>query len=275
MIRKKVKKFLIRLFGDGSGERLIDILGDIDTFLRCWFSPAYWRSLNNLRALKNKHRGERCFIIGNGPSLNKMDLSCLKDEFTFGLNRIYLLFDKLGFGTTYMVTVNPYVAEQCADEIKALNCTKFISMKAKRFFSTTFGTIFIRSRSGPKFCCDLSTEGVWEGGTVTYVAMQIAYYMGFSEVILIGVDHNFKTMGEPGQLITSNGDDPNHFDPNYFGKGFKWQLPNLVRSEVAYRMAKDVYLKAGRQILDATVGGKLNIFPKINYEDIINAKRAR
>ncbi len=41
--------------------------------------------------MHNIHHGQRCFIIGNGPSLQRTDLTKLKDEFTFGMNRIYLV----------------------------------------------------------------------------------------------------------------------------------------------------------------------------------------
>ena len=58
--------------------------------------------------------------------------------------------------------------------------------------------------------------------------------MGFEEVILIGVDHNFETKGKAKQTVISGGDDPNHFSPEYFGKGFRWQLPDLDTSEEAY-----------------------------------------
>ena len=60
---------------------------------------------------------DRCFILGNGPSLKKTNLALLENEYTFGLNRIYLLFDQLGFSTTYYVAVNHLVIEQCANEI--------------------------------------------------------------------------------------------------------------------------------------------------------------
>jgi hypothetical protein len=89
--------------------------------------------------------------------------------------------------------------------------------------------------------------------------------MGFEQVILIGVDHNFVTKGDANKTVTSQGDDPNHFAPNYFGKGFKWQLPDLETSERAYRMARAAYEDDAREVLDATVGGKLTVFPKVNY----------
>jgi hypothetical protein len=89
--------------------------------------------------------------------------------------------------------------------------------------------------------------------------------MGFSTVILVGVDHSFATKGTPNTTVQSEGDDPNHFSAAYFGKGFRWQLPDLETSELAYRMAREAYKSDGRQVLDATIGGKLQVFPKVAY----------
>jgi len=109
---------------------------------------------------------------------------------------------------------------------------------------------------------------VWEGATVTNVTLQLAFHMGFQQVILIGVDHNYTALGKPNSTVVSQGDDPNHFSPSYFGKGFRWQLPDLDTSEVGYVMARDAYRKAGREVLDATIGGKLTIFPKVEYASL-------
>ena len=92
--------------------------------------------------------------------------------------------------------------------------------------------------------------------------------MGFEQAILIGVDHSFTSKGKANTTITSDGDDPNHFDPRYFGKGFRWQLPDLDMSEIAYQMAKANYEQDGRQILDATIGGQLTIFDKVDYDSL-------
>ena len=109
---------------------------------------------------------------------------------------------------------------------------------------------------------------VWEGATVTYVALQLAFHMGFSQVILIGVDHDFASKGEANKTVVSQGDDLNHFSPKYFGKGFRWQLPDLETSEIAYTMAREAYALAGREVIDATVGGKLTVFPKVDYNSL-------
>ncbi len=239
--------------------------------------PAYlhpWRreSLHRLAALKDIHRGQRGFILGNGPSLRRTDLTRLRGEITFGLNRIYLLFPELGFPTTYLVSINDLVIEQCRDEILALPIPKFLTWRAHRFFPPQTSlpdlpTFLYTTYTGPRFARD-ARHRLWEGATVTYVALQLAFHMGFEQIILVGVDHNFVTQGQANQTVVSEGDDPNHFAPNYFGKGFRWQLPDLETSERAYRMARAAYQSAHRQILDATIGGKLTVFPKVDYNSL-------
>src|SRR5512140_2492257 len=73
-----------------------------------------WRreSIARLAEWKDKCKGQRAVIIGNGPSLNQTDLSKLRNEFTFGLNRIFLMFPRLGFSTSCLVSVNDLVIEQ-------------------------------------------------------------------------------------------------------------------------------------------------------------------
>jgi hypothetical protein len=230
-----------------------------------------WRrtSRSRMRAMYNIHQGQRCFIIGNGPSLKQIDLSKLQGEFTFGLNRIYLLFPELGFNTSYFVSINDLVIEQCAQEIAALPIPKFLAWHSNRHFQRfPDDLVFLYTTyTGAGFAYDM-TRRVWEGATVTNVALQLAFYMGFRQVILVGVDHNFTDKGKANQTVVSGGDDPNHFSPAYFGKGFRWQLPDLDTSEIGYSLAHKAYHRAGREILDATAGGKLMIFPKVDYKTL-------
>jgi hypothetical protein len=233
-----------------------------------------WRreSIRRIAAQKDMHKGRRAFIIGNGPSLNQTDLSKLRNEFTFGLNRIYLMFPELGFSTTYLVSINDLVIEQCAGEMAALALPKFFAWRSHRHFPSTLQpenlpTFLYTTYTGPRFSRDV-TGRVWEGATVTNVALQLAFHMGFQQVILIGVDHNFASKGDANKTVVSTGDDPNHFSGAYFGKGFRWQLPDLDTSEIGYSLARQAYRKAGREVLDATVGGKLTIFPKVDYNSL-------
>ncbi len=248
-------------------------LRDLPQLPDAYLHPWRRESLRRLAALKDLHKGRRAFIIGNGPSLKQTDLSKLRGEFTFGMNRIYLMFPELGFTTTYLCVVNDLVIEQTADDLAALEIPKFLCWRARRFFAANLPfderlpTFLYTTYDAPKFSRDVRGR-VWEGATVTYVTLQLAFHLGFEQVILIGVDHNYTTRGKPNTTVVSEGDDPNHFSGGYFGKGFRWQLPDLETSEIAYRMARAAYESAGRQILDATVGGKLTIFPKVDYDSL-------
>ncbi|NJC95286.1 MAG: hypothetical protein C3F07_02335 [Anaerolineales bacterium] len=233
-----------------------------------------WRreSIRRLAELKDIHKGKRAFIIGNGPSLKQTDLSKLQNEVTFCMNRFYLAFPELGFPATYLCITNDLVVEQFVGDINALTLPKFIAWRSHRHFDRDMPlkdipTFVYTSYTGPRFATDVRGR-VWEGATVTNLALQLAYHMGIAKAILIGVDHNFKDKGAANKTVVSEGDDQNHFMPNYFGKGVKWQLPDLDTSEIGYTFAREAYRKAGREVVDATVGGKLTIFPKVDYNSL-------
>jgi hypothetical protein len=242
------------------------------------FHPWRRKSIHSLNRYRDIHAGERCFIIGNGPSLKNTDLSYLGKEYTFGMNRIYLMFAELGFSTTYYLSINSLVIEQCAKDILALQIPRFLSWRSRGIIKEALDednelptipplSFLHTTYTGQKFAKD-ATGRLWEGATVTYVAMQLAFFMGFKQVVLIGVDHSFSTKGKPNTTIVSGGDDPDHFDKNYFGMGFRWQLPDLDTSEIAYRKAKENFAAADREIIDATIGGKLTVFPKVEYKSL-------
>ncbi|WP_149031242.1 6-hydroxymethylpterin diphosphokinase MptE-like protein [Moorena producens] len=243
-------------------------------YLNNYSDPVYlqWYFNESKRLLKFKkiNKKEDCFIIGNGPSLNKIDLSLLNNYYTFGLNKIYLIFDKVNLNISYHVAVNHLVVEQSAREFENLNCPSFLSARAadnvvdKRdhiYKIFTAGSPFVFQTDASKLIC--------EGYTVTYVAMQLAFYMGFKRIFLIGVDHNFTAVGNPNEKQFLKGDDPNHFTPGYFGNK-EWHLPDLEGSELAYHMARFNFNRSGREIYDATVDGKLQIFPKITFEQALD-----
>lgn len=182
-----------------------------------------------------------CLIVGNGPSLKNVPDSFLSKYPTFGTNRCYLRFTP-----TFYVAVNPLVISQNRAEIDALKCQKFV-----------MGDNLKRSTQRPFSFAPL--EWVNEGYTVTYVCLQLAYWMQFRTVLLVGVDHRYQAVGKPNETQTLQGDDPNHFDPSYF-KGQKWQLPDLAQSEQYYREARGVFLADGRRIINLTEGTALDVF---------------
>jgi hypothetical protein len=196
-----------------------------------------------------------------------MDLRFLRKHTCIGLNKIFLGFKKFGFYPKYYVAVNDLVIEQSAAEIKALNCVKFISQRNAHWVPESAMTYHINTQSPPqRFCTDI-TQGVHEGWTVTYAALQIAYYLGFKKVVIVGMDHRYTYQGQPNETHLLQGDDPNHFSPGYFG-GQRWDNPDLVHSEESYRLARNIFEADGRRIIDATLGGACTVFEKQDYTQV-------
>ncbi len=111
--------------------------------------------------------------------------------------------------------------------------------------------------------------GVGLADTVTYSALQFAYYIGATTVVLLGVDHNYKTRQSDAKKYERKQEDgQDHFDPKYFQKGDLWGIPDLEMSEHIYTLARNAFEADGRQVLDATVNGKLTVFDKISIEQL-------
>ncbi|MBE0556876.1 MAG: DUF115 domain-containing protein [Proteobacteria bacterium] len=229
---------------------------------------------------KDRYLGRRAFVLGNGPSLNKCRLDLLDNEYTFGVNSIFL---KNGFSPTFYVVEDTFVAEDRGVEICNLSRpTKFFGNYLEYCLQETPNTIWMNVcvqyheyPGFPKFSKN-AVRMLWVGGTVLYLCLQLAYYMGFSEVFLVGVDHDYvipkdaevSNVRESGADILSRSDDPNHFHPGYFGVGYRWHDPKVDRMEAAYRRAREVYEADGRTIYNATAGGKLEVFDRVAYEDL-------
>ncbi len=231
-----------------------------------------------LVSFRNRHRSERAFIIGNGPSLNLVDLTKLKGETTFGVNAIYLNQEKMGFLPTHHIVEDVFVAEDRAAEINALRGPHkwyghYLRYCLKPTPEVCWLNVACDYRNYPGFP-HFSTNAariVWVGGTVSYIALQLAYHMGFQEVHLVGFDHSYSIPKEAkvdGRAITSTSDDPNHFHPGYFGKGYRWHDPRVDRMERAYINARSAFEAAGRRIYNATVGGRLEVFERVSYDSL-------
>ncbi len=135
-----------------------------------------------MAALKDTHRGERCFIIGNGPSLSRLISACCAMNMTIGMNRIYLMFPELGFPTSYYLSVNDLVIEQCAADIQELTMPRFVILAGAPLACSPPDLYFLHTTyTGPNLPADAPAR-LWEGATVTYSALQVAFYLGFQKV---------------------------------------------------------------------------------------------
>lgn len=228
-------------------------------------------SRSRLKRLKNVYQGKKALILCNGPSLNKVNFNQLKKSgiSTFGLNKINLLFDSVDFRPSFIVSVNKHVIEQNIDFFNNTEILLFLKSKSSSIVKLRKNIIFLHAaRQVYEFAEDMSCS-FCEGFTVTYVAMQLAFHLGFEKVGLVGCDHSFATKGQANKLVDGLEKDVNHFHPNYFGKDVKWQLPDLYQSEAHYNLANERFEMAGRKIFNCTEGGLLEVFDRIKIEKFL------
>ena len=270
----------IRPLIDGQYKRLVSYR---ETAIRA--PEFYFKSPETrIQTLKDIYRGERCFIIGNGPSLNEHDLELLHGEASFAVNSFFYKSEETGFMPTFYVVEDSKVAEERAEEINSYPYPYklFPNFYRDKFVRDAYNTSYFNmdmgfyKTGGPFYCVprfsEDAAEAVIAGQTVTYANMQLAYYMGFTEVYLIGMDFHYVIPAEhkiSGNHILSTTDDPNHFHKDYFGVGKTWKDPKLDRVAMNYRQAKVAYEAAGRKIYNATIGGKLEIFDRVDYEALL------
>lgn len=227
----------------------------------------------SISTLKNIHAGKRCFIVGNGPSLKMEDLDKIKDEISFGVNRIYLSFDKTKWRPTYYAIQDSKMIEQYASEIDTLDIKyKFIPKHLKNKFNNKKGTVYcynyqlrLYDGSDPEFSEDPS-KCTYEGGTVTYLCIQLAAYMGFSEIILLGNDFSYSIEKNKDGIIVNNVKD--YFVDNYIGTTESRFYPRLDLCENAFNCAKNYADTHNISIKNATRGGKLEVFERISFDSL-------
>lgn len=241
-----------------------------------------------LQALRDRYKGQRrAFIIGNGPSLNRTNLSWLKDEVTFCTNGFFLKFQDLDWRPTFHVVEDHLVAEDRAEEINSLSgMTKLYPAYLGYCLTPDENTIFFnhRARKSYPHGFDFSTNAsdiTYTGCTVTFTCLQLAHYLGFREIFLVGVDADYSIPDDASEssaygtgVLDMPSDDPNHFHPDYFGKGKRWHDPQVDKMLEAYEEARRTVEADGGKIYNATVGGKLEVFPRRRFDQLFPGKGA-
>ena len=217
-----------------------------------------------LKEYQNIHKGERCFIIATGPSLTLSDVEALRNEYTFSMNSICKLFDDTDWRPTYYVIQDHIVFDKLKDDknfqsIETKFVADFIFSEHKiensnyiKYPLDHLDHMDIKKHTLPQKFSEDAYVCVYDGWTVTYSAMQIAVYMGFTEIYLIGCDCDYS--GEK-----------QHFAD--FGIKVTDNPENRMLS--AYAEARRFADSHGFKIFNATRGGKLEIFERADLDDVL------
>ncbi len=222
---------------------------------------------SGLSRFKNKHSDKRCFIIGNGPSLRVEDLDMLNQngEICFGTNMIYKVFSKTKWRPQYYVVSDMAVLKTYGDQIKQLHLPcLFIGNRRTGFWDGfenqrfhAFNDFRCLDMDIPYFSEDI-TRCIYSYYTVTYTCLQIAMYMGFKEIYLLGVDASYNGYAS---------DENNHFIKNYYDQDDRQRIPvEMEKHFRAYQVAERYARERGVRIYNATRGGNLEAFERFDFD---------
>lgn len=219
---------------------------------------------------KDKFEGQRCFIVANGPSLTMSDLDRFAErgEITFGMNRIYALYDRTKWRPQFYLTQDPKVIRTCIEETKQqVNYSEvFVKVPGEPKYDIP-GAINIDidySRSKkmlPPDFLDGNNCVFADGRSVTHTALQLAIYMGFKTIYLVGADCNYSADNK--SINKDSYPDYRMYDAKKVG-----DPPDIEYTFIAYKVAKEYADNHGVKIFNATRGGMLEVFERVNIDDL-------
>lgn len=242
-----------------AGYKITDIYDCTDR-IACYHNP-------EIKKFHKIHDGQRCFIVATGPSLKIEDLNLLEEkrEICISMNSICYAFDKTDWTPDYYVVSDHRWLEENPQWVRSMPVKeKFFSDNSEKFWQTVhekniyhfhhhYEYCFNRL---PKFSDDFSKRS-YLGATVTYTCMQLAVYMGFKKIYLLGVDFSGDgaTNGKYGHFYEED---------ELVATCFRHQVQS------AYISAKQYADLHGIKIYNATRGGELEVFPRVDFDTLLS-----
>lgn len=232
--------------------------------------------------LRDRHRGERCFILGAGSSIKKQDLKKLKGEAVISVSNTFVHPDFPLFRPRYHVlpSVFGHKMYDTGEFIKWLKEMEEKTFDAEMFFHygdrgpieknglfrdrTVHWVEYARWDGSPDTPLDLSNvPAVW---SVSELAITIALFMGFEEIYLLGFDHDwFK-----GPLVYFFDEKKEHVlkpdkDKIYFADSesqMRRHAEIFKKYRYLYGIKKNIYNA------NADPESYVDVFPKVDYDSL-------
>ena len=278
------------LYSKGISEEHIILFSSTDILMKLLYCvhkdeiSAY----TSIVAFKNLYRNRRCFIIGNGPSLAIQDLNRLENEITFACNSIYALYKKTKWRPTYYcvndsLVVRTITMPENVGRIQGQYKYLFSGISHWKHFKELENVVFFNTKFGicdDKKCAKFSDDAnktIYVVGTIAYLMIQLAIYMGFSKIYLLGMDFSFSVeQYHNGKIelkeVQNHADLIEEEEVQYYSQieklmGYSY-VAKIDHQLWGYQAAKQYSDKHGIEIFNATRGGKLEVFPRVNFDDL-------
>lgn len=220
-----------------------------------------------IKSLKGIGTNKRCFIVGNGPSLTVDQLEVIKTEDSFGANRIYKMFSLTDWRPKYYVIQDKYDMTKGVYEKLAVDYLFVSDFYWREHGMSNPNAVCYHIKRTLRQTKDLpfsedASEYIQAASTVTYSMIQLAAYIGYDEIYLIGMDHTYANVtNDKGEIIQRN---------HVKNHAFEDEKPNEVVANISYM--EDAYRRARKycdehniKIRNATIGGHLEIFERTDF----------
>ncbi|MGY8814404.1 MAG: 6-hydroxymethylpterin diphosphokinase MptE-like protein [Gammaproteobacteria bacterium] len=249
-------------------------------------SPEQKMLLDETRQLKDKHKGQRCFILGAGPSVLKQDLTKIKDEMVISVSNTFVHKDYAVIKSAYHVTPHLlfghgryYSNEEFSIwlkdmEKKTFDAEMFFHIKDKKIFESNnlFSNRNVHwvdySPWEGEFDAPIDPGSIPHIWSVSELAISLAVYMGFEKIYLLGIDHDwfngithFYNLAKENKLVAHKS---------------SMDVEKLVDAEFQMRRHAEIFHKykylysINNNIFNANADPNhyLDVFPKVNYESL-------
>lgn len=233
--------------------------------------------------LKDKYKGEECFVLGNGPSLNQHDLSKITDRYVFVVNdfhmhplwpefkhifwseasRISWLFGRFDDWKLQRLLKNKNALYFLRSEFKRINdrTKQFPEDRIYYFNWTNKRRIF-----DGDYEWDISKEIIFGGSAVITCSMALAQYMGFKRIYIMGCDTTYY------YEVDKTFNNAYFYDWRKMPKRYWPRITDVRDLDTAYeswKVIKRLFDERGIEIYNLSRGGKLDIFPYKDYEEVL------
>jgi len=239
-------------------------------------------------------RSDTIYIIGNGPSLNRIDISRLKDKDTISFNRAYIAYGDWGFYPKYYMAVDRIVLENIKENVRDL----IIDSPIEKFFLPLWSRDYFGSNEK---ICYLNLRGSWLTGrriwgrsfsrlsliaNVGATSIPVLGIMGYRNFVILGTDckyveqniNNVEVEYNPDDksgrriVFKSTGDnDPNHFRPDYFGKGTEYSKPQQTNHYRGWEFIAKKMKREKVNIMLCSPGSSLaSLFTGEEFDNIVD-----
>ena len=247
------------------------------------------RALALNAALRGRHAGRRCFILGNGPSLAQVDLAALGADISIGMNSIYRHPDVAAWSPTYYCRAEPGAAYDTPEKLQSIRTLTegldsdgyFFPMDARSaieqhnllppartyYFKSIVDLTEWPVESHP---LDLA-DGIPYVGNTAQFAILLAMYLGANPIILLGMDHDFLAHRSINRhFYSAHAEDAGGSDDLRIYP-YKKMMADCMREWERYEVIHAMARRHGATILNATRGSFLDVFPFAELGDLIEA----